>query len=135
MKITLIILCCFISVTTYGQQKRISLAFLNTASAHPFQKFGDLTTNIHHPGFEIGYGFNWKTKEKHDWYQEIKAGYFYHRFVQHAIPIYTNVGYRYKFSKHWSAQSAIGGGYLHSLPATDQFELQDDGNYKKKKSL
>lgn len=136
MKILFTIFCICLLFRTDGQShKQVSFAILNTASAHPFQKLGNLVTTIHHPGFEIGYGFNWKTKNKHDWYQEIKAGYFYHRFVQHGIPIYTNVGYRYKFSKNWSAQSAIGAGYFHSIPATDQFELQDDGNYKKKKSL
>ena len=122
--------------TSYAQSnKHLSIAFVNTASAHPFKKLGDLVTTMHHPGFEVGYTFNWKTRNKHDWYQEIKAGYFYHRFVQHAIPIYTDIGYRYKFGAGWSAQTAVGAGYLHSISATDQFELQDGGDYKKKKSI
>lgn len=132
--ITAFLICLFF--TSYAQSnKQLSIAFVNTASAHPFKKFGNLVTNMHQPGVELGYTFNWKTRRHHDWYQGIKAGYIYHRFVQHAIPLYTDIGYRYKFKEKWSAYSAIGAGYLHSISATDQFELQDDGNYKKKKSI
>ncbi|MEO8961056.1 MAG: hypothetical protein ABI325_04190 [Ginsengibacter sp.] len=63
--------------------KQISIAFVNTASAYPFSQFGKLVTGIEHPGIKSGYGFNWKIKPKHDWFQEFKPSYFYHRFVQH----------------------------------------------------
>ena len=127
---------CFVLLTVSAQKNRqLSIAFVNTASAYPFAKFGSLVTNLQHPGIEIGYNFNWKTRDKHDWYQEIKTGYFYHRFVQHAIPLYTDFGYRYKFKKKWTAQVALGAGYLHSLPAAGQFELNENGTYKKKKSI
>jgi hypothetical protein len=108
---------------------------MNTASAYPFSKFTSLATKVQHPGIEVGYGFNWKTRNKHDWYQEIKAGYFYHRFVQHGIPFYTDFGYRYKFSKRWTSNIALGAGYLHSIPATTQFKLDENGAYEKKKSI
>ena len=84
---------------------------------------------------EFGYFFNWKTKPKHDWYQEMKLAYFYHRFVQHAIPLYTDLGYRYKFSQNWTTQASIGTGYMHSIPATAQLKLQDNGEYKKGKGF
>lgn len=108
---------------------------MNTGTAKPFSKFGNLVTSIQHPGIEAAYAFNWKTKARHDWYQEFKVGYFYHRFVQHAIPVYTDLGYRYKFSPKWSAQAVIGAGYMHSIPATAQLKLQDDGTYKKGKGI
>ncbi len=112
------------------KSKRISVAFLNTGTAYPFSQFGKLVSGIEQPGIELGYGFNWKSKDKHDWYQEIKLGYFYHRFVQHAFPLYTSIGYRYKFSQQWSAQLALGAGYLHSIPATAKLKLSADGEYK-----
>ena len=108
---------------------------MNTGTANPFSQFGGLVTSIQQPGVEAGYAFNWKTKAKHDWYQELKLSYFYHRFVQHAIPVYTNFGYRYKFSQKWSAQAAIGAGYMHSIPATAQLKLQSNGTYKNDKGL
>ena len=126
----------FISIFVSAQKNRnISIAFLNTGSGYPFSQFGKLVSGIEHPGIEIGYGFNWKSKNKHDWFQEIKLGYFYHRFVQHAIPLYTDIGYKYKFSRKLTAQIALGAGYLHSIPATAKLKLGDNGEYKKDKGI
>ena len=108
---------------------------MNVGTANPFSKLGSLATGIQNPGMEFGYQFNWRNKKKHDWYQEIKLAYFYHRFVQHAIPLYTDLGYRYKFSQKWTAQAAIGAGYMHSIPATAQLTLQSNGEYKNGKGI
>ncbi len=137
MKIRIcVLILLFISAFASAQQSReISVAFLNTGSAYPFSQFGKLVSEIEHPGFEIGYGFNWKTKKKHDWYQEIKLGWFYHRFMQNAFPLYTNVGYRYKFSPKLAAQMALGAGYLHSIPATAKLKLANNGEYKNNKGI
>jgi hypothetical protein len=112
-----------------------SLALTNNHSAYPFSSFSKLVTGTWHPGFEMGTGFNWSERKKHDWYQEFKLGYFYHQFIQHGIPLYTNFGYRYKFSKHWNAQTGIGAGALFSIPDQDRYKLNDDGNYEKISSL
>ena len=108
---------------------------MNVGTANPFSKLGSLATGIQNPGMEFGYQFNWRNKKKHDWYQEIKLAYFYQRFVQHAIPLYTDVGYRYKFSQKWTAQATIGAGYMHSIPATAQLKLQSNGEYKNGKGI
>lgn len=113
----------------------ISLALTNNHSAFPFSSFGKLVTGTWHPGVEMGTGFNWRERKKHDWYQEFKLGYFYHQFIQHGIPLYTNFGYRYKFSKHWSAQTGIGAGVLFSIPDQDRYKLNDNGNYEKISTL
>ena len=117
------------------REKGISVAFVNNASGYPFSQFGNLVTKIQHPGVELGGGFNWKTKSKHDWYQEFKLSWFYHRFVQNAIMLYSDFGYRYKFSPHWVAQTAIGLGYLHSIPATAKLKLNQNGEYKNDKGI
>ncbi len=113
------------------RQKQFSIAIMNVQTAMPFDKFSALLYKDLHPGVEAGIGFNWKVKRKHDWYQEFKAGYFFHRFVQHGIPVYTNFGYRYKFSSKLSLATSIGAGYLHSIPATAKFKLASNGTYEK----
>jgi hypothetical protein len=107
-----------------------SLAFTNNHSAFPFSSFSSLVTGEWHPGFEIGTGFNWSEHKKHDWYQDFKLGYFNHQFVQHGIPLYTNFGYRYKFSKHFNAQAGLGAGMLFSIPDHKRYKLNSDGNYE-----
>ncbi|KAA9039575.1 hypothetical protein FW778_12235 [Ginsengibacter hankyongi] len=135
-KISLAILFIFSILCSSAQRsKEFSIAFLNTGSAYPFSQFGKLLSGIEHPGIEIGYGFNWKTKSKHDWFQEIKLCYFYHRFVQHGIPLYTDIGYRYKFSNALSAQVALGAGYMQSIAATAKLKLSDNGEYKNDKGI
>jgi hypothetical protein len=135
-KNSLAILFIFLILFSSAQKNRqISVAFLNTGSAYPFSQFGKLFSGIEHPGIEMGYGFNWRTKSKHDWYQEIKLSYFYHRFVQHGIPLYTDIGYRYKFSGTLSAQVAVGAGYMQSIPATAKLKLSDNGEYKNDKGI
>lgn len=131
---SLAILFIFSILFSSAQNNRqISIAFLNTASAYPFSQFGKLLSGIEHPGIEIGYSFNWKTKSKHDWFQEIKLSYFYHRFVQHGIPLYTDIDYRYKFSNALDAQVALGAGYMQSIAATAKLKLSDNGEYKSDK--
>ena len=131
-----LLLLLFITTFAAAQKKKeISIAFVNAASAYPFSQFSRLATGIEQPGIETGYGFNWKTKGRHDWYQEIKLGWLYHRYVQNALSLYTDVGYRYKFSKRWIAQSAVGAGYLHSIPATAKLKLNNNGEYKNDKGI
>lgn len=136
MKSVIFLLTLLISTFVFAQKnKELSVAFLNTASAYPFSQFGKLATGIEHPGIELGYGFNWKTKPKHDWFQEFKLSYFYHRFVQHGIPLHTDIGYRYKFSRALNAQASVGAGYMQSVPATAKLKLSADGEYKKDKGI
>lgn len=107
-----------------------SIALTNNHSAYPFSSFSKLVTGEWHPGVEIGTGFNWSERKKHDWYQDVKLGYFNHQFIQHGIPLYTNFGYRYKFSKHFTAQGGIGAGMLLSIPDHKRYKLDNEGNYE-----
>jgi hypothetical protein len=138
-KIRMVLLAlCFLSVVFAGAQRPgrfVSVAVTNQHSAYPFSVFAGLFAKDFHPGFEVGYGFNWKSATKHDWYQAFKAGYFYHRFVQHAIPLYTQFGYRYKLQEHFRFSAALGAGYLHSVPATAVLKMDSDGTYKNAKGI
>lgn len=113
----------------------ISVSFTTLHTAFPFSSFSKLFTEEFHPGFEIGTGFIWKTKTKHDWLQTFQFGYSYHRFVQHSLALYTETGYRYKFYKTFAAEAKLGAGYLHAIPTEKIFKLNDDGEYKKKTNL
>jgi hypothetical protein len=112
-----------------------SLAATTLHTDFPFGSFSNLFTKEFHPGLEIGTGFIWKSRAKHDWFQDFKLGYSYHRFVQHSITLYSEIGYRYKFLKTFNAEAALGAGYLHAISAEKVFVLQSDGTYKKKNSL
>ena len=125
-----------LTITVNAQRTSyVSIAGFTTQTAMPFSKFTGLFKNVVHPGAEIGYGKNFEQKNKHQWFLELKFAYFFHRFVQHGIPVYLNFGYRYKISNKFSAETAIGAGYMHSIPATAKLKLDGNGNYKNNKGI
>lgn len=132
--ILLITICLLIKVNAQkGGNKYFSLAVFNTENAKPFGKFAGLFGEILHPGIEAGYGNDIFARPHHEWFVELKIAYFYHRFVQHGIPLYLNFGYRYIINSHFSAETSIGAGYMQSIPAPAKLELNSDGNYVKNK--
>ncbi|MBK8312113.1 MAG: hypothetical protein IPL04_15600 [Chitinophagaceae bacterium] len=132
--ITLVILASVI-IASAQRQTYVSAAFFTTQNAIPFEKFSGLLKETIHPGLEIGYGRILKPKEKHEWFGEVKMGYFYHRFVQHGLPLYLNFGYRYKFNSRLTAETSIGAGYMHSIPATAKLKLNEEGEYENNKGI
>lgn len=60
---------------------------------------------------------------------ELKFAYFFHRFVQHGFPLNLNFGYRYKINSRLSAETSIGAGYMHSIPAAGKLKLNENGEY------
>jgi hypothetical protein len=137
MKRFLLSVIIFFSTTGIIAQKNkyMSLGVYNTQTAMPFGKFAGLFGEILHPGVEIGYGKIISPKQKHEWFSEWKFSYFFHRFVQHGIPITYNYGYRYKFNSKFSAETSLGGGYMHSIPATAKLKLNSDGEYENNKGI
>jgi hypothetical protein len=118
-----------------GKNKYLSLGVMNTQTDMPFGKFTGIFYKAFHPGIEVAYGRNFSIKENHDWYYDFRLAYFYHRFVQHGIPVYSNLGYRYKFNQRWSASGELGAGYLHSIPATAKLKLNAQGEYENDKGI
>jgi hypothetical protein len=137
MKLLLCILTLSaMSISTAAQKtKYVSVSIYNTQNAMPFGKLAGLTGEILHPGIEFGYGKIISQKKNHEWFSELKASYFFHRFVQHGIPLYYNFGYRYKFSPKLSAETSLGAGYMHSIPATAKLKLNSDGDYDNNKGI
>lgn len=136
MKPFLFVFMFFISAVLPAQNKdQLSIALTDNASAYPFSTFAGYFHAPIHPGIELGWSRNFREKKKHDWFRDVKLGYFYHRFVQHGIPLYVNYGYRYKFSKRFNADAALGAGYFHSIAAVEVLKLDDAGNYKNAKGI
>ena len=125
----------FVTLTALTQTRYLSVAAFNTQSAMPFGKFAGLFSGPLHPGAEFGYGRNVSSKLKHEWFLELKIAYFFHRYVQHGIPVYLSFGYRYKINSRISAETSIGAGYMHSVPATAKLKLNKDGEYVNNKAV
>lgn len=122
-------------MATAQRQTYISTALFTTQNELPFGKFSGLFKEIIHPGLEIGYGKILKPKEKHEWFSEVKLGYFFHRYVQHGLPLYINFGNRYKFNSRLAGETSIGAGYMHSIPATAKLKLNEEGDYENNKGI
>jgi hypothetical protein len=134
-QLSILVALLLIGAAASAQKKYISLAGFTTQTAIPFGKFAGLFTDQFHPGIEAGYGINMSVKEQHDWFIEFKLACFYHRFVQVGIPLYADLGYRYKFCTRFAAETAIGLGYMHSVPATAKLKLNDQGVYVNNKGI
>jgi len=131
----IVTIALLINLGASSQKRYVSLGAFTTQTVMPFGKFAGLFTDQFHPGIEAGYGINMSVKEKHDWFVDFKIACFYHRFVQTGIPLYANLGYRYKFSNRVNAETSLGAGYMHSVPATAKLKLHDDGVYVNDKGV
>ena len=127
----LLLFACLLS-SAFGQHvsrpKYVITTFTNAQTAKPFGSFQDLFTGEVHPGLELAAGMNWTTKEKHDWFQEIRFGYFWHRWVQHSFSLYTEFGYRYKLPARFELEARLGGGYARVIVANEVFADGYDKN-------
>jgi hypothetical protein len=142
MKLFFIITLLFLTilfnpVLTTAQRKftQLTLETGNAVTALPFVGAPQLFYTNYHPFTTVGARLIWKEKGKHAWEQSFNLGYIYHRFVQHSIPIFTETIYRYDFNKSFSMRAHLGVGYLHSIPGTERFELNDQGEYEKISNL
>jgi hypothetical protein len=117
------------------KEKYISIAVYNTQNAMPFGKLAGMFDEVLHPGIEAGYGKVLSKRSKHEWIGELKLSYFYHRFVQHGIPLYLNFGYRHRIAKRLFTDLSLGAGYMHSIPAAGKYKLNEDGEYENNKGI
>jgi hypothetical protein len=127
----LLSLCCILKLQ--GQEKRkfavIASVFSNSTALPANGLPGKLHAPIH-PGFTAGIVKDYKKTEKHQLYQTYRVGYFYQRYVQHAIQLYLEFGYRFSFKNGIGLFSQLGAGYVHSFQDQQKFILKD-GEYKK----
>ncbi|MCW5910174.1 MAG: hypothetical protein KIT62_03820 [Cyclobacteriaceae bacterium] len=98
-----------------------------TGATQLFSSYHSFTT--------AGVRFAWNKKGKHAWEQSVQVGYLYHRFVQHSVPVFSEIIYRHNTGKAWQLRGHLGLGYLHSVPAADRFELNGNGEYEQIKNI
>jgi hypothetical protein len=137
MIIRLVLFFCLLSIASVAQRKFDQFTFEagNAVSAYPFIGAPQLFYTNYHPYFTIGTRLTWSEKGKHAWEQSVNIGYMYHRFIQHTIPFFTEIIYRYNFNPRFNLNTHLGVGYLHSIPDAERFELNDNGEYEKIKNL
>jgi hypothetical protein len=87
-----------------------------------------------HPGFSAGTEFRYNSSPVNQWFQTARLGLFYHQFTQTALQLYSEAGYRRVIWKGIGAELRMGGGYLHSFPDLEVFEMKK-GAYEKKRQL
>ncbi|MCB0535276.1 MAG: hypothetical protein H6574_08990 [Lewinellaceae bacterium] len=87
-----------------------------------------------HPGISAGTEWRYNNNPKNTWYQTARAAYHYHRYVQHAIQLYSEFGYRRQI-RHFDGGLRLGIGYLHAIPANKIFELNSQGQYARQRSI
>lgn len=128
--LVLLFSCSFLTALSQHSKKEkyLVLAITNAHTAKPFGSFTGLFTKEFHPGFESGLGINWKSKKKHDWFQELRFGYFYHRWVQHSFALYTELGYRHRLPLNVEVEGRLGGGYARVIVANQVFSDGYDKN-------
>jgi hypothetical protein len=135
---TILFFLLFPNLIILSQPHRLGhyrVAVTTTHTAFPFSSFSKLFISDFHPGLEFGTGLNWTAKARHDWFQTFNLSYYYQRFVQHSISIYSEFGYRYKFSPFFNIEAKLGAGYLHAIPADKIFILRENGTYTKKNNF
>lgn len=112
----------------------ISLSLSNNGSQMPGSGYFGVFSKTVHPGITLGSSYTYRLKEKSAVFQTAKLGYFYHRFAQHAVQLYTELGYRHYVYKPFYVEALLGGGYLHSFPDVQQFEWRN-GKYVRLSNL
>jgi len=132
-------LLVFLLVVTSGraQQRQrwpFQVSVFSNATALPPGVLTRIFAEPLHPGFSLGTACTYLRKGRHELLQTAKAGYFYHRYNQHAIQLYTEAGYRWHPRPGLDAGLLIGGGYLHAIPANQVFALNNRGEYERKKT-
>ncbi|HTO15721.1 MAG TPA: hypothetical protein VLZ83_08115 [Edaphocola sp.] len=115
----------------HSQSIPIELSLFNNGSFMPGSGVLGIWSPTVHPGISAGTRFYYKEKQKSELFQTVKIGYFYHRFAQHGVQLYTELGYRYNFTKRFFGEARLGLGYLLSIPDLQVFEFQQ-GSYATK---
>lgn len=117
MQIKILILTLFIAINVSAQEGtppdkvrfHVSLGHYPASLAVP-------TFSTIHPGINTGGTLRWNNSPRHQFFQSGNLGYFYHRDLQHAVQLFTEVGYNLKFENGFAITPlALGGGYVMSI--------------------
>lgn len=132
----LALLCVLFSLSAFSQntgsgQKRdkpLIVSIFNAGAQLPSLRL--ITTPLH-PGVSAGTEFPYNNSEKNRFFQTVKAGIYYHQYIQTSVQVYSEAGYRRSVWKGTAAEFRLGVGYLHAFTSTEVFRLED-GIYRKR---
>lgn len=129
--VKLLLIASFTLTALIGSAQSVFFKTGNINSTLPVTGFPSLFYANYHPYVEGGYEFLLKEWDKSSLFQSVGVGYFYHRFMQHGIPLTTEARWVYTAPETFHPYVALGGGYLHAIPISKQLVLNDEGEYER----
>lgn len=136
MRVSVTLLFLFTALALQAQDKvlPVSVSVFNNGTALPGSGYAGLFSQTVHPGITLGTAHFYRQTTRSELFQTLKLGYFYHRHNQHAIQLYSELGYRYLTRSGFYGEGLFGAGYLHSFADVQQFKWEE-GRYVKKANL
>lgn len=107
----------------------ISISIFNNGTQLPNDGYLRIFSKNIHPGISVGTSFPYRKGNYSAVFQTVKLGYFYHQYSQHALQLYSELGYGHVLGAGFYAQGLVGLGYLHSFVDLQQFSFVN-GQYK-----
>lgn len=131
---TLLLLFCGSILSAQDHTLPLSVSIFNNGSSLPGKGYAGVFSKTIHPGICLGTAHSYRKQEKSELFQTLKLGYFYHRHNQHAVQLYSELGYRYLTRSGFYGEALLGAGYLHSFADVAQFKWEG-GRYVRKTNL
>lgn len=76
-------------------------------------------------GVSVGTAFRYNKSTRNEWFQTAKIAVSRHQYVQTAVQLFSEAGYRRAIWGGIGAELRLGAGYLHAVPATEVFQLKN----------
>jgi hypothetical protein len=86
-----------------------------------------------HLGISVGTAFSYNKSPVNQWFQTAKLAVARHQYVQTSVQLFTELGYRRHLWQGIGLEGRLGGGYLHSIPATEVFVYSSSSYQEKSK--
>ena len=128
MKRTLLLIIIVSSISVlFSQDKRAFVGITHNAISlgNPFAK-GPI-----HPGIDVGLARMLNDHPNIRWFQTYRLGILHQSDVQTAVPLYSEIGFRYIPGGGFAIGPQLGLGYLHAFSASPTVKQNADGSYRK----
>lgn len=123
----LLAVCCLAVPNASAQQEpKARYCLVSVFNAATQLPGGHLFSLPVHLGATAGAEFRYNRQAKNQWFQTAKLGFSHHRYVQSSVQLYAELGYRRMIWRGTAAELRLGGGYLHTIPATEVFTLKNN---------
>lgn len=121
------------SSLVYAQEKGIpiTVSAFNQATSIPFS---ELLTSPIHPGIAVATELNYSKQPKQSrLFQTIGASYYYHRYLNQAVTVFSELGYEYRFKPGIELSALLGAGYMRSFRTATEYAFEN-GSYSATKN-